>query len=140
MLSTTQSTLKGRSPESTPQILAGKGSLILALWRRSNARGPKSVASPLAMSPSICRSSVLSDWSFCVIGDCHRLILPPFNLVFGETIILLHDYDNGVQCLFFWQDPAMATEHRECFRKFLFHLSFSCLLRSSQSSVDCRLL
>jgi hypothetical protein len=52
----------------------------------------------------------------------------PFNLVFGETIISLHHYDNGVQCLFSWQDPALATEHRESFKKFLFHLSSSCLL------------
>jgi hypothetical protein len=44
----------------------------------------------------------------------------PFNLVFGETIISLHHYDNGVQCLFSGQDSATTTEHRESFKKFLF--------------------
>src|SRR5712691_5940136 len=63
MLSRTQSTLKGRSPESTPQIRAGKGSFTRGFARRSISPEPMPTVAPFANTSTPC-SIFLSDLFF----------------------------------------------------------------------------
>src|SRR6266545_2411464 len=79
MLSSTQSTLKGRSPESTPQTLAGKGCFNRGLPRLSKVCAP--TFSPLtANKSSMQRSRLDSGSSFRVMGTAVDELLSSLHL------------------------------------------------------------